>query len=158
MVERVVTIAPPVASVVSAAYRTAGLGHDPTNGWRHRSRWSALIPTISVRAGQHEAWRDVSNPTVSQSLAFDIRASWRLDRVMFDPNEPRIEMLDVARRRERRRVAALAIRLYFDWVAARAAAGHDLRALLDAQQKAAELDALTAGWFSQMLAKQAELR
>jgi hypothetical protein len=143
---------------VAAAVRTAGLGQDPTTGWRHRSRWSALIPTISARAGQHEAWRDISDPTVSHSLAFDMRATWRLERVMFDPNEPRIAMLDVARRREQRRVAASAIHLYFDWVAAQAAAAHDLRALLDAQEKAAELDALTAGWFSQTLANQAELR
>ncbi len=158
MIERIATFAPPVASVVAAAYRSAGLGEDPTNGWRHRSRWSALIPAISVRAGQHDAWRDISDPTVSHSMAFDVRASWRLERVMFDPNEPRIEMLDVARRRERRRVAALAIHLYFDWVTARAAADRDVRAVLDAQEKAAELDALTSGWFSQAIANQAELR
>jgi hypothetical protein len=78
--------------------------------------------------------------------------------LLFDPNEPRIATLDVARRRERRRVAAIAIHLYFDWVAARAAADSDVRAELDAQEKTAELDALTAGWFSQAIAKRAELQ
>ncbi|HEY5926356.1 MAG TPA: hypothetical protein VIV11_31940 [Kofleriaceae bacterium] len=158
MVERVVTFAPPIASVVEAAYRTAALAGDPTVGWRRRSRWSALIPLVSTRAGQNQAWRDVDDPTISHGVGIDVRATWHIDHLLFDPNEPRIAMLDVARRRERRRVATLAIQLYFDWIAARAAADGDLRAELDAQEKAAELDALTAGWFSQALAKRAELR
>ena len=98
------------------------------------------------------------DPTISHGVGLDIRASWHLDHLLYDPNEARIAMLDVARRRERRRVAAHAIELYFDWVTARAAADGDIRAELDAQEKAAELDALTDGWFSQTLAKRAELR
>ena len=158
MIERIVTVAPPIASVVAAAYRAAGVAHDPTRGWRRRSRLSALIPYVSTRAGQNQAWRDVSDPTISHGVGMDVRASWRLDRLLYDPNEPRIEMLDVTRRRERRRVAAVAIHVYFDWVAARAAADRDVRAVLDVAEKTAELDALTAGWFSEALANRAELR
>jgi hypothetical protein len=158
MIERIVTFAPPVGSVVAAAYRAGGVADDPTPGWRRRSRLAALVPMVSVRAGQNQAWRDVDDPTISHGVAFDVRASWRLDQLLFDRDEPRIAMLDVARRRERRRLAAHAIHLYYDWVAARVAANQDLRAELDAQEKAAELDALTAGWFSQTLAKRAELR
>jgi len=62
------------------------------------------------------------------------------------------------RRRDRRRVALHAIEVYFAWVNARAAADADLRAELDAEQRLAELDALTDGWFSQALAKAAESR
>ena len=158
MIERVVTFAPPIASVVVAAQRAAGVGDNPVTGWRRRSRWSALIPLVSLRAGQNQAWRDVDDPTISHGVGVDVRAAWHLDRLLFDPNEPRIAMLDVARRRERRRVAAAAIHLYFDWIAARAAADTDVRATLDAEEIQAELDAVTAGWFSQALAKRAELR
>ena len=113
---------------------------------------------IGARAGQNQSWREIDDPTISRGMGLDVRASWHLDHLVFDPNEPRIAMLDVARRRERRRVAAIAIHLYFDWVAARAAADADVRAELDAQEKLAELDALTDGWFSQKIAKRAELR
>ena len=44
------------------------------------------------------------------------------------------------------------------WLVLELVEGKNLRALLDAQEKAAELDALTAGWFSEALANQAELR
>ncbi|HEX5062103.1 MAG TPA: hypothetical protein VFV99_22190 [Kofleriaceae bacterium] len=158
MIERIATFAPPIASVVAAAYRAGGVADDPTPSWRRRSRLAALVPMVSVRAGQNQAWRDVDDPTISHGVGIDVRASWRLDQLLFDRDEPRIAMLDVARRRERRRLAAQAIHLYYDWVAARVAADADIRAELDAQEKAAELDALTAGWFSQALAKRAELR
>jgi hypothetical protein len=158
MVERIATVAPPVRDVVTAAYRTAGLGDDPTTGWRRRSRWSALIPLVSARAGQNQAWRDVDDPTISHGVGLDVRAAWHFERLLYDPNEPRIAMLDVARRRERRRVAATVIHLYFDWIAARVAANTDVRAELQAQENQAELDALTAGWFSQALANTAEFR
>lgn len=164
MLERARTFAPPVASVVAAAHRAAGLRDDPTASWRRRSRLSALLPSVSVRAGQNHAWLDVIDPTIRRGVALDVRASWRIDRLLFDPNEPRIAMLDVARRRDKRRVAMEAIHVYFDWLAASAAAERDDRAAVDAAEKAAELDALTAGWFSQTLhgraasptAKQAE--
>ena len=158
MVARIATLAPAVSAVVAAAERAAGVADDPSPSWRRRSRLSALIPFVSVRAGQNQAWREVDDPTISHGVGVDLRAAWHLERLLFDPNEPRLAMLDVARRRERRRVAALAIHVYFDWITARAAADADIRAELDAQEKQAELDALTAGWFSQTLAKAAELR
>ncbi|HEU4614597.1 MAG TPA: hypothetical protein VFS15_21020 [Kofleriaceae bacterium] len=158
MVERIVTFAPPVAAVVEAAYRAAGLAGDPSTSWRRRSRIAALLPGVSARVGQNQAWRDVTDPTISHALAFSVGASWRIDRLLFDPNEPRFEAAKLARRRERRRLAAETIHLYFDWATARAAASHDARAVLDAQERAAELDALTDGWFSEALAKRAELR
>ena len=157
-IQRIVTLAPSVARVVAAAYGAAGIADDPAPGWRRRSRWSALVPLVSVRAGQNQAWREVDDPTISHGVGIDIRAAWHLERLVFDPNEPRLAMLDVARRRERRRVAAHAIHLYFDWVTARAAADDNPRAELDAQELQAELDAVTAGWFSEALAKGAELR
>lgn len=158
MVERVVTLAPPIGSVIAAAYRAAGLADDPTRGWRHRSRLASLIPRIGVSIGQNESWRDITDPTINRGVTGNLRASWHLDQLLYDPNEPRIATLDVARRREKRRLAARTIDVYFDWVAARAAAGRDVGAVLDAAAKAAELDAMTDGWFSQALAKSADVR
>ena len=92
---------------------------------------------------------------------FDVRAAWHLDRLVFDPTELRISAHDIARRRDRRRLATHAIHVYFDWVAAKLElidgdAEYDLRAILDADEKRAELDALTGGWFSEALAKGAQ--
>jgi hypothetical protein len=155
---RVIARSPPVGEVVAAAYRTAGLASDPTPGWRRRSRWSSLVPMISTRAGQNHSWREVDDPTISRGVGLDVRATWHLDHLLFDPTEPRLASLDIARRRERRRVAAIAIHLYYDWISARAAADTDARAELEAHEQTAELDALTDGWFSQALAKRAESR
>lgn len=158
MVDRVITVAPPIDAVVAAAYRAAGLAGDPTPSWRRRSRLSALVPYVSTRAGQNQSWREIEDPTISRGIGLDLRASWRLDRLLFDPAEPRIASMDIARRRERRRLAAQVIHVYFDWVAARAAADRDLRAVLDVAEQTAKLDALTDGWFSAILAKRAESR
>lgn len=180
-VERVLATAPPIGRVIDAAYRAAGLGEDPTPGWRVRSRLSWMVPVISMRAGQNQSWREVSDPTISRGVGLDLRMSWHFERLLFDPNETRIAMLDVARRREKRRIAQHTIEVYYAWVAARAAAERatvdraraertdtgdaaastaaserEVRAVLDAAARAAELDALTAGWFSQALGNIAE--
>ncbi|HSD91087.1 MAG TPA: hypothetical protein VLB44_26375, partial [Kofleriaceae bacterium] len=44
---------PSVGAVVAATQRAAGVeaGVDPTPSWRRRSRWSSLVPWITVRAG-----------------------------------------------------------------------------------------------------------
>lgn len=179
-VERTLALAPPIDRVLDAAYRAAGLGDDPTPGWRTRSRLSWIVPVISVRAGQNQSWREVSDPTISRGIGLDMRMSWHFERLLFDPNETRIAMLDVSRRREKRRIAEHTIEVFFAWIGARAAADHaaasraaveragasadrtaaqvdrEVRAILEAAAKAAELDALTAGWFSQALANSPE--
>ena len=144
--------APPVSAVLAAAYRTAGLAADPVPSWRLRSRLATLIPWVSARRGQDEYWREVIDPTITHAIGYDVRVAWHLERLLFDSNEPRFEMLDLARRRERRRLSALVIHRYFDWLAARSA-----NAAVETAETAAELDALTDGWFSET-AKAAEPR
>lgn len=143
-------LAPPIAvdRVVAAAYRAAGLDDDPTPGWRRRTRFAALVPWLSVRDGREAFWRDVDDPTLEYTQIWDIRATWHLDRLMFDPNEIRIEAMDVSRRRERRRVAAAAIHTYYEWLALAAAADRSPRWATRADEVHAELDAITDGWFS----------
>jgi hypothetical protein len=130
-----------VGELVKAAYRAAGVADDPSPSWRKRSRLAGLVPWISVRGGRNATWRDVTDPTLGYTTVFDVSASWHLDRLAFDPNEIRIAAIDVSRRRERRRIAALVIHSYYLW----RATGSD--------EVLAELDADTDGWFSQALAK-----
>lgn len=154
MLARIARGAPSLASVIAAAHRAAGLAHDPVPGWRRRSRLAALVPMVTVREGNSESWRDVVDPMVNRGVAFDVRAMWHLDHLVFDPGELRIHAMDVARRRDRRRLAIVTARAYHAWLAASAAAERDERWSLRVADAAAELDALTDGWFSQAIRKQ----
>ena len=147
---------PSVADVVAAAERAAGVasGADPTSSWRRRSRWSSLVPWITVRAANTQSWRDVDDPTlltVHHAAAFDGRLAWHLDHLVFDPDEPRFMAFELSRRRERRKLAAIASRAYFTWLRAAIATERDTRWQLRLAE--AELDALTDGWFSRALAE-----
>ena len=148
-------LVPPIAvdRVVAAAYRAGGLDDDPTSGWRKRTRLAALVPWLTVRDGREAFWRDVDDPTLEYTDIYDVRATWRLDRLVFDPNEIRIEAMNVSRRRERRLVSASVIRTYYEWLALRSAASRTPgRWTTRADEVLAELDAMTDGWFSQTLA------
>jgi hypothetical protein len=140
-------VAPPIASVLDAAYRTAGLDHDLGRGFARRARLAGLVPMLSVRHGRDTSWRD-ADPNVSRGMTIDVRATWRLDRLVFDGRELQVAALDGARRRERRRLAARVIQVYFAWKRAAGAAGIQSRATALAEEAAAELDDLTSGWFS----------
>jgi hypothetical protein len=121
-----------------------------------------VIPWLSIRAGNSESWRDVldptlaaasiASPTLNHAVSFDVRLAWHLDRLFYDPNEPRFTVFELARRRDRRKVAALASRAYYVWLRASVAVEHDGRWALRLAEAAGELDALTDGWFSEQLA------
>ena len=95
------------------------------------------MPQLSARIGQDDTWRDVADPTLGHVITYGISASWRLERLVYDPSELRIATVDVLRRRERRRLAWYVISLYRAW---RRTHNEDL---------AAQLDVVTDGWFSQ---------
>jgi hypothetical protein len=82
-----------------------------------------------------------------------VTATWHLERLVYDPTEMHVAAYEAGRRRERRRLAKLAIRSYYRWLRARADAELDERWSTRADEAGAELDALTDGWFSQALAK-----
>jgi hypothetical protein len=140
--------APPVASVVAAAYRAAGLDGDPTPGWRRRARLAALVPRVGVRDGEDASWHDVSDPTIGYVSVFAVTATWQLDRLVYDRDELRITSIATARRRERRRLGMLVVHAYYGWLRARAAARGDPRLAVAADEAAAVLDAMTDGWFT----------
>jgi hypothetical protein len=143
--------APTVAAVLAAAYRAAGLHRDPTRSLRRRARVAGLVPWLTVRVGRDSNWQ-TDDPAIDQRFAFEVRATWRLDRLVFDGRELQVASIEAARRRERRILATRVIRAYFSWRRAAARANRHLATRSQALQATAELDALTDGWFSESLA------
>ncbi len=144
---------PPVAEVVAAAYSASGLDHHPTRGLIRRARLGGLVPWLTVRTGRNTSWQN-DDPTIDKGMAVEVRATWRLDRLVFDGHELQVVSIEAARRRERRRVSRAVIRSYFTWrrAAVRASGHFATRSnVLAADEAAAELDALTNGWFSEAL-------
>jgi hypothetical protein len=137
---------PAIAEVLAAAYGAAGLDRDPTRGWIRRARLAGLVPWLTVRTGRNTSWQD-NDPDVDHGLALELRATWRLDRLVYDGRELQVASIESARRRERRRLASRVIRTYFTWRRAVSKPGAGTRA----DEAAAELDALTDGWFSETL-------
>lgn len=142
---------PGVDEVVAAALAAAGLASDPSRGWNRRARMAALVPWVTVRAGRDTTWQD-DDPAIGHALTYEARATWRLDRLVFDPRELEVASIVAARRRERRRLTARVIRVYFTWLRAHRATALDPRWGLHAAEAAAELDALTDGAFAAMAA------
>jgi hypothetical protein len=137
---------PQIGEVLAAAYAAAGLDRDPSRWWVRRARLSGLVPWVSVRTGRNTRWQDTGSD-VDYGVALEVRATWRLDRLVFEGRELQVASVEAARRRERRQLARDVIRLYFGWQ--RAIAEDDP---IEAGAGAAELDALTDGWFSEALA------
>jgi len=144
---------PPVGEVLAQAYRAAGLDRSPARSLARRARLAGLIPSLTVRAGRNTRWQD-ADPDVDRGVAVEARASWRLDRLLFDGRELQIASAETARRRERRQLAGRVIRAYYRWQrAAAAAAAAQPRWTSRAEEAAAELDAFTDGWFTHQLAR-----
>jgi hypothetical protein len=139
---RCMPLVPTVAETVVLAYRAAGLDASPAASWTRRARWGALLPWVSVRTGGTRSWDD-PEPDLHQSRTLEVRATWRLDRLVFDGRELSISSIDAARRREKRRLATRVIRVYFAWLRAQRAGDGLLAA-----EAAAELDALTDNRFT----------
>lgn len=176
----VVVRGPAIASVLQAAYRAAGLDRDVSRSWVRRARLAGLIPSVTVRTGRDASWQS-DDVSVDHDMALDVRATWRLDRLAFDGRELQVASIEAARRRERRALARRVIQVYFAWQrAARAyrgaeagpatsdegtsvtdeagsgdntlsGAGNRPSTRSRALEAAAELDALTDGWFSESL-------
>lgn len=149
---RVPVIGPSVGAVLSAAYATAGLDHDPAGSWSRRARLAGLVPWVTVRTARNTSWQD-EHSEVGHGTNLEVRATWRLDRLLFDSHELQVSAIEAARRRERGRLATRVIRSYFAWrrAAGVALGAGDDRVAARTAEATAELDALTDGWFSREL-------
>lgn len=153
-----VVFGPRIADVLQAAYRTAGLDQSPARSWVRRGRVAGLMPWLTVRTGRNTRWEDDASSGIDRSSGVEVRATWRLDRLVFSGNELQVATIEAARRRERRRLATRVIRAYFTWrraaLRAEGAAtppGETKWRSTRAEEAIAELDALTDGWFSTSL-------
>jgi len=138
---------PSVGEVLAQAYRAAGLERDPARGWIRRARVAGLVPWVTVRTGRSTSWQEL-DPAIDRGTTLEVRATWRLDRLLFDGRELQVASIEAARRRERRQLASRVIRAYFHWQRMAGAAAVAPRWTLRAEEAAAELDAFTDGWFS----------
>lgn len=143
---------PRVGEVLAQAYRAAGLHRSPGRGWVRRARLAGLLPSVAVRTGRNTSWQD-ADPDIDRGTSIEARASWRLDRLLFDGRELQVASIEAARRRERRQLGSQVIRAYYHWQRTAAAATAQPRMTSRAEEAAAELDALTDGWFSQQLGR-----
>lgn len=153
----VIVLGPSIGEVLEAAYATAHLDGDPARSWTRRARLGGLVPWISVRTGRNTSWQEV-DPDIDHGVSIEVRATWRLDRLVFDGRELQAASIDAARRRERRRLASRVIRIYFAWRRAAEAARREPRWSSRADEAAAELDALTDGWFTDAVLRLASRR
>jgi hypothetical protein len=122
-------VATRLRAIQEAAARHLGLDERPR--WRGRSRWAALLPQVTVRADAGLGWAEggetpVTSIEVDHDRGAGVRMTWRLDRLLYNPDEPRL--LDAERRARRARVVSdqEVTRLYFRWrrAAAGTTAGH----------------------------------
>jgi len=148
------TISPSISAVLSAAYAAAGLDRDPGPGWIWRARLGGLVPWVTVRTTRDTSWQDVHSE-VGHATSLEVRATWRLDRLIFDGRELQVASIEAARRRERKRIAARVIRAYFAWQRAEVLAtgdpGERRERATRGAEAIAELDVATDGWFSSEL-------
>jgi len=150
-------IDPPIEAVLAAAYAVAGLDHDSRRSWIRRARLSGLVPWVTVRTTRDTSWQDQQSE-VGHGTTVELRATWRLDRLLFDSRELQVAGIEASRRRERHRLAMRVIRAYFAWRRARTQARQtvdDDRLVSRVDEAAAELDALTDGWFSRQRSRPA---
>lgn len=145
-------------AIQDAAVRNLGLHERPR--WRARSRWAAALPVLTMRADRGMGWAD-GGTTRTAPIAVDhdqgaeIRLTWRLDRLIYDPSEPRLFEEERAARRARVSLDQEVTHLYFQWRRAAADAedtedgGDEGGEQLDEAETFAQLDALTGGWLGE---------
>lgn len=157
---------PTVDQVRRAALRYAGADADAWRGWSRRARLAGLLPDVTVRASRRtNTDRDLSRQSTGterlatgtdEDTGVEARATWRLDRLVFDPAE--IRAADTGQRHHRYRLtlAAQVTTIYYRrrrlqlrllWrppadPAERAERQLEIRELTD------QLDGLTGGYFS----------
>jgi hypothetical protein len=138
---RVASAEPTVKEVVRAAIANAGLAADPGKSMRSRARWAALAPWVTVRATRDLGWSD-ADTDVDHGEVLEVRATWRLDRLVFDASETRAVAMDGSRAKARRELTREVVHLFFRRQRLRADPAADP---LELDEVTALLDELTGG-------------
>lgn len=141
---------PSLREIQRAARRHAGLDEDVR--WRRRARLAGILPWVTVRSSRGLRWEDdpyVAVPEeVGNNVMVEARLSWRLDRLLYDPAEPRLAELERDVARARAAVDEEVTLLYFRWRRAElaaAAAEDPTETRLDAEEAWSLLDTRTGG-------------
>jgi hypothetical protein len=151
-------------------YRSAAQAHDELDDMATRARYSALLPTTTLRVTRlidesvslsptsYDAERTTEKG--GASLWLEGRATWSLDRLVFADEEVRLEQLEQQMQERSERRAARVLELLFGWQR-EVYAMHDpaldtskcVHSWLMQQQLAAALDVETGGWFARWRAR-----
>lgn len=137
-----------------------------------RARWSGVLPVLTIRAtrgsGHDEELSRLSSGDerldvgLNRDLAFEARAVWELDRLIFAEAELRVEQTAQRVRRERAQLLAQITSIYFQrrklqvaalWAPAGADPAKAALSELAIAELGAQLDALTGGYFSATIAR-----
>lgn len=150
---------PTLTQVQRAALRRARLDLGDTRRWLRRARAAALLPTLSAGYDQRfdRGWSLDQEPGVADALRNDlgnastvrVKATWELDRAVFNPDELRAARatLDLVDWRER--VLLDVTRLYFErmrlLLERELAPPTDLAAAIEREVRLREVEGILAG-------------
>ena len=143
---------PTLAELRAEAIDHAGLA--PMPALRRRARLAGLVPDVSVRAARGWSWDDpwtgarAADDAIARRDTVDVRLTWRLDRLIFDPIEPAVAVGERNAARARLEVEDEVVSRYFRWRRAELDAAElaGPREQLAAEEAFAALDGLTGGW------------
>lgn len=117
--------------------------------WRRRARLAGLLPWVTLRGARALDWHDeryaVVPEEVGNRVVFEARLSWRLDRLLYEPAEPRLAALERETARARAALEEEVTLLYFRWRRAELEATEAPERQLDADEAWALLDVRTGG-------------
>ena len=131
-----------------------------------RSRWSAALPELRLRAARATDESQRLAPTIEDpyrytrdggtDVAFEVRLTWRLSGLVFDASEVSVERIRSDRAQRRAELRREVLKLLFAWQRARIVAD-DVDSMEEERQEAAltqieaelTLNALTGGWFNE---------
>ena len=131
-----------------------------------RSRWSAALPELRLRAARATDESQRLAPTVSDpyrytrdggtDVAFEVRVTWRLSGLLFSASEVSVERIRLQRAERRAELHREVLKLLFTWQRARL--GVDAADALEEERREAALtkleaeltlNVLTGGWFNE---------
>ena len=160
---------PTIREVQEAALRYTRANPKVVDSWRWRARTNAMLPELRTRVDgkldRNKRTRieigaaDIDNIDDNNSVRMEARATWDLDRLVFEPQELAIARETVRMSNLRDRVLDEVTRRYFErrrlQVDLELSPPTDLtdrvRKELRVQELTADLDSVTGSWFSKQL-------